>query len=166
MPWAERHDRSRAARRAPRYGLPFALYPTRWVHWLVILFIALAASAVAGWWSPTTLDQTLQKLADGPGVRESFERWAKGRGEAMFLIFGFMLLGPVAGAAALLVLLFLQSVLVGLFNPIEQAYNLPDGLAKLTASVLVLAGLYLTRELWSPSLFWVLGLAARAYLAV
>ena len=134
---------------------------TRSVQWVVVLLVALVATALSlGWFAP--VKGVLASLAAHADAQDAFRDPHTGRTDALIMLVSFSLLTPFALLVGILALTFVMIAALLVTEPFFRALHLPSWLCL----PLVLGGVawaaYGVRETWLPPLLYVLGLAARA----
>lgn len=130
----------------------------RWPHWVLLSLGLLYAASFFGLFS--FMDQVLHGLAGNPEATSNVYR-DTGQGEALVLVFAFMLLTPVAIGIALLVPLILSGAFAAFLH---RATRLPV-LAGTLLFWIALGGVaYLFQEHWWPQARWFVNLVARGFL--
>src|SRR2546429_7531213 len=94
-------------------------------HWIFLGACVLFLASYSGFISWGKVAQALERLADQPAVRERVST-PIGRGEAIVTSFMFILLTPLAIAAALGVGAFLGAVGAGVIPTIPPVRDAPD----------------------------------------
>lgn len=137
----------------------------RWYNWLLFAAGILLVASYYGLLSWAPLEETIERLASHPGTRSAFQT-ASSRQEALFVIFAFLLLTPLASLVALFVLASGLAMVLGLLGPVTRTVGISD---KVLALVVVAAAgvvAYARVETWWPWVRWTAGLVARAFIAV
>ena len=153
-----------AFRTATAYGIamwPFAA--VRWRHWILLALCVAFLASYLGFISWGKVEQALERLADQPSVRERLAS-PIGRGEAIVTSFMFVLLTPVALAAAGGIVAFVAAVVAGLLRTVVPVRDLPDWLFASTAYVALGVAAWIERGLWLDAVWEFVGLIARALL--
>jgi hypothetical protein len=132
-------------------------------HWIFLGACVLFLLSYFGFISWGKVSQALERLADQPAVRERFST-PIGRGEAIVTSFMFVLLTPLAIAAALGVVAFLGAIGAGILRAILPLRDVPDYVFLTTAYVGVIVGIWLTRAYWTGPAWEFVGLIAKAIL--
>src|SRR5215470_20364291 len=94
-------------------------------HWIFLGACILFLLSYSGFISWGKVAQALERLADQPAVRERFAT-PIGRGEAIVTSFMFVLLTPLAIAAALGIVAFLGAIGAGILRTILPLRDAPD----------------------------------------
>lgn len=137
----------------------------RWYNWLLLLGGALVVGGYFGLVSLAPLDEALQRVAGSSKVGDVFQH-AGGRQEALFVLFTFLLLTPLAVLVGLFMIVFAFAILMALVGPVTRSFGVPDGA---TSALLVLGAgalAYVKADAWLPPFQLVLGLVVRAFLVV
>ena len=130
----------------------------RWPHWVLLTLMVLYGASYLGLMS--YMDQALNALAGDPAATASVYRDTL-QGEALVLVFGFMLLTPIAIALALLVPLILSGAFAAFLN---RATNLPVYAGTLLFWIALGVVAYFLREHWYPQAQWFVNVMARGFL--
>jgi hypothetical protein len=132
-------------------------------HWIFLGACVLFLLSYFGFISWGKVAQALERLADQPAVRERFAT-PIGRGEAIVTSFMFVLLTPLAIAAALGVVAFLGAIGAGIIRTILPVRDAPDYVFLAIAYVAVIVGVWLARDYWKGPAWEFIGLIAKAIL--
>jgi len=132
-------------------------------HWIFLGACVLFLASYSGFISWGKVAQALERLADQPAVRERFST-PIGRGEAIVTSFMFILLTPLAIAAALGVVAFLGAIGAGTIRTILPVRDAPDYVFLVIAYVGVFIGIWLLRGVWKGPAWELVGLIAKAIL--
>ena len=132
-------------------------------HWILLGVSVLFLASYSGFVSWGKVAQALEYLADQPAVRERFAT-PIGRGEAIVTSFMFILLTPLAIAAALGVVAFLGAIGAGIIRTILPVRDAPDYVFLVIAYVGVFIGIWLLRDVWKGPAWELVGLIAKAIL--
>ena len=132
-------------------------------HWVFLGACVLFLLSYFGFISWGKVALALERLADQPAVRERFST-PIGRGEAIVTSFMFVLLTPLAIAAALGVVAFLGAIGAGVLRAILPVRDVPDYIFLTMAYVVVFIGIFLARGLWMGPAYEFIGLIAKAIL--
>lgn len=132
-------------------------------HWIFLGVCVLFLLSYFGFISWGKVSQALERLADQPAVRERFST-PIGRGEAIVTSFMFVLLTPLAIAAALGIVAFLGAIGAGIIRAVLPVRDVPDYVFLTIAYVGVFIVIFLTRALWSGPAYEFIGLIAKAIL--
>jgi hypothetical protein len=130
----------------------------RWPHWVLLTLVVLYGLSYLGLMA--FMDQMLNALAGSPESTANVYR-DTGQGEALVLVFAFMLLTPVAIALVLLVPLILSGAFAAFLN---RATNIPVIVGTLCFWVALGIGAFLFREHWWPQAQWFVNVMARGFL--
>src|SRR5438093_11092180 len=103
-------------------------------HWVLLGFSVLFLLTYSGFVSWGKVELALEYLADQPAVRQRFAT-PIGRGEAIVTSFMFVLLTPLALAAAGGVVAFIAAIVAGILRMLMPLRDLPDGVLVGVASV-------------------------------
>jgi hypothetical protein len=132
-------------------------------HWIFLGACVLFLASYSGFISWGKVAQALERLADQPAVRERFAT-PIGRGEAIVTSFMFVLLTPLAIAAALGIVAFLGAIGAGILRALLPLRDAPDYVFLTVAYLGVLIGVWLARGYWTGPAWEFLGLIAKAIL--
>lgn len=146
------------------YGI--AMWPLNLLkrrHWIVLAICFLFLASYTGFVSWAKVAQALGQLADQPAVRERFAT-PIGRGEAIVTSFMFVLLTPLALAAAGGVVALVGAIGAGILRAIFPLRDLPQWIFIGAAYVGVAITVWLLRGLWTGPAWEFLGLIAKAIL--
>lgn len=132
-------------------------------HWLLLALCVVFLASYFGFITWTKVEQALEYLADQPAVRERFAT-PIGRGEAIVTSFMFVMLTPLALAAAGGILTFVAAVVAGVLRALVPVRDLPDWLYLAVAYGAMLVGAWVEREMWVGPAWEFVGLIARALL--
>src|SRR5881296_3645728 len=116
-------------------------------HWILLALCFLFLASYSGFVSWAKVAQGLEQLADQPAVRQRFAT-PIGRGEAIVTSFMFVLLTPLALAAAAGVIAFIGAIGAGILRTVLPLRDLPDWIFLSSAYVGVGIALWLLRGLW------------------
>jgi hypothetical protein len=106
------------------------------------------------------VEQELEWLAGTPEATSNVYR-DTGQGEALVVVFAFLLLTPVAGVVALAIPLFLSAAVAAFLN---RATRLPVFAGTVLFWVVLLTVAFLFQEYWWPQVRWFVNLLARGFL--
>jgi hypothetical protein len=132
-------------------------------HWIFLGACVLFLLSYYGFVSWGRVGPALEHLADQPAVRERFST-PIGRGEAIVTSFMFILLTPLAIAAALGVIAFFGAIGAGILRTVLPLSDVPDYVFLSVAYVGVFVGVWLARGYWTSYAWEFVGLIARALL--
>ena len=132
-------------------------------HWIFLGACVLFLASYSGFISWGKVAQALERLADQPAVRERFAT-PIGRGEAIVTSFMFVLLTPLAIAAALGIVAFFGAIGAGILRAVLPLRDVPDYVFLTIAYVGVLVGIWLARAYWTGPAWEFVGLIAKAIL--
>src|SRR5437899_5886928 len=128
-------------------------------HWIFLGACVLFLLSYFGFISWGKVAQALERLADQPAVRQRFAT-PIGRGEAIVTSFMFVLLTPLALAAAGGVVAFIGAIVAGILRMLMPLRDLPDWVFVGVAYVGIVIGAWLARDLWIGPVWEFLGLIA------
>jgi len=133
----------------------------RWRHWFVF---GLGLVAVAGYFGLITaarVESVLERLAaQSESAGQVFGQDA-GRAEALFIVFAFLFLTPVAFAMAAFVPLFASAMFAEFVFSVTR---LPQAAGALFFWTVLAVAAWMKVEAWLPWLQWLGSLIARAFL--
>ena len=132
----------------------------RWPHWVLLSLGLLYLASYFGLVSVGRVEQELEWLAGNPEATANVYR-DTGQGEALVVVFAFLLLTPVAGAVALAVPLFMSAAVAAFLN---RTTRMPVVAGTVLFWIVLLAGAYLFQEHWWPQAKWFINLLARGFL--
>jgi hypothetical protein len=132
-------------------------------HWIFLGACVLFLASYSGFISWGKVAQALERLADQPAVRERFAT-PIGRGEAIVTSFMFVLLSPLAIAAALGIVTFLGAIGAGILRAVLPLREVPDYVFLAIAYIGVSIGIWLARAYWIGPAWEFVGLIAKAIL--
>ena len=132
-------------------------------HWILLALCFLFLASYSGFVSWAKVAQGLEQLADQPAVRQRFAT-PIGRGEAIVTSFMFVLLTPLALAAAGGVVAFLGAIGAGILRMIVPFRDLPQSIFLGTAYLGIAIAVWLLRDLWIGPVWEFVGLIAKAIL--
>src|SRR5438093_9011938 len=132
-------------------------------HWIFFGASLLFLLSYSGFISWAKVSQALERLADQPAVRERFAT-PIGRGEAIVTSFMFVLLTPLALAAAGGVVAFVGAIGAGIIRMFVPFRQLPDWFFLGAAYVGIVIGIWLARDWWIGLVWELVGLIAKAIL--
>jgi len=132
-------------------------------HWIFLGLCVLFLASYTGFISWGKVAEALEYLADQPAVRQRFAT-PIGRGEAIVTSFMFVLLTPLALAAAAGLLAFLGAIGAGILRSIVPVRDLPDWIFLGSAYTAIVITIFLLRSLWTGPAMEVVGLVAKAIL--
>ena len=132
-----------------------------WTQWMLFGFGCLFLATYFGFISLGVLEELLDHLA-GPSERTA-GMFTPGleRAEALFLMFAFLLLTPLAAFFGLLLPLFLSAVTSTFLSRTAQV---PDAAGALLFWIAAAVAAWLTLDQWWPHATWFVALLARAFL--
>jgi hypothetical protein len=132
-------------------------------HWIFLGACVLFLLSYFGFIGWGKVGQALEHLADQPAVRERFST-PIGRGEAIVTSFMFILLTPLAIAAALGVIAFFGAIGAGILRTVLPLRDAPDYVFLTVAYVGVFIAVWLARGYWTGYAWEFMGLIAKAIL--
>lgn len=144
-----------------------------WIKWLLLLVTALFFTRIWRQIPFERAERLVRWLADQPGLADKFQDRSYRTPEALFILLAFLLLTPLVGLLAFLLLQFASTIGEGVLESIGSLFGVRARESRarflvvrvmMFAAVLVI--LYSGSDMWLPRVQWLLGLVARAYLAV
>src|SRR5438093_10139142 len=117
-------------------------------HWVLLGFSVLFLLTYSGFVSWGKVELALEYLADQPAVRERFAT-PIGRGEAIVTSFMFVLLTPLALAAAGGVIAFIGAIAAGILRTILPLRDLRDWVFITAAYVAIAIAVWFLRGFWT-----------------
>jgi hypothetical protein len=132
-------------------------------HWILLGVSVLFLLTYTGFVSWGKVELALEYLADQPAVRQRFAT-PIGRGEAIVTSFMFVLLTPLALAAAGGVVAFVGAIGAGILRMFLPLRDLPDWVFVGAAYIGIIIGVWLARDWWIGPVWEFLGLIAQAIL--
>src|SRR5882672_1267708 len=132
-------------------------------HWILLGVSVLFLLTYSGFISWGKVELALEYLADQPAVRQRFAT-PIGRGEAIVTSFMFVLLTPLALAAAGGIVAFIGAIGAGILRMFMPLRDLPDWIFLGAAYIGIVIGVWLARDWWTGPVWELLGLIAKAIL--
>ncbi len=132
-------------------------------HWVLLVTSFIFLLTYGGFISWGKVAQALEYLADQPAVRERFAT-PIGRGEAIVTSFMFVLLTPLALAAAGGIVAFIGAIGAGILRTFMPMRDLPDWVFLGVSYIGIGFGVWLARDWWIEPVWELLGLIAKAIL--
>ena len=132
-------------------------------HWILLGVSVLFLLTYSGFISWGKVALALEYLADQPAVRQRFAT-PIGRGEAIVTSFMFVLLTPLALAAAGGIVAFIGAIGAGILRMFMPLRDLPDWIFLGAAYIGIVIGIWLARDWWTGLVWEFLGLIAKAIL--
>src|SRR5256885_7769770 len=132
-------------------------------HWILLGVSVLSLLTYGGFVSWGKVALALEALADQPAVRQRFAT-PIGRGEAIVTSFMFVLLTPLALAAAGGVIAFIGAIAAGILRTILPLRDLRDWVFITAAYVAIAIAVWFLRGFWTGPAWEFLGLIAKAIL--
>jgi hypothetical protein len=131
-----------------------------WPQWVIFSLGLLYLASYFGLIGLGRVEQELEWLAGSPEATSSIYQ-GSGQAEALFMVFAFLFLTPVAAVIALFVPLFLSAVVAAF---LERTVRLPVvvGTVLFWLVLLTVAGVY--SDHWWPHAQWFVNLLARGFL--
>jgi hypothetical protein len=132
-------------------------------HWIIVGVFVLFLASYTGFIGWGKVNQTLERLADQPAVRERFAT-PIGRGEAIVTSFMFVLLTPLVLAAFAGVVAFAGAIGAGVLRVIVPLRDLPQWIFYGVAYIGIALTVFLLRDHWTGRVYEFMGLIAKAIL--
>src|SRR2546422_3492196 len=132
-------------------------------HWILLGISVLFLLTYSGFISWGKVALALGYLADQPAVRQRFAT-PIGRGEAIVTSFMFVLLTPLALAAAGGIVAFIGAIGAGILRTFMPMRDLPDWVFLGVSYIGIGFGVWLARDWWIEPVWELLGLIAKAIL--
>lgn len=107
------------------------------------------------------LEEALDSLAKRQESTATLFSKPGGQGEALYVVFVFIFLTPVAAAFVLIVPLFGSAVFA---EVMRNTLRVPEAISTLLFLVVIAVVLWVSRAAWAPSAEWFMGVLARALL--
>ncbi len=137
---------------------------TRWSHWVLLVLVVIFVMSYFGLVSWGQIGDALESLAEHPRGAQIF--YAKiDRSDAIFMVFMFLLLTPLALIAIGTLIAFIGAVLTGFFEAMYHRPGMPDWISTLSVYLLLAVVALLTRSVWSPHAVGLASLIARSMIA-
>lgn len=133
-------------------------------HWILLALVVLFLLGYGGLISWGRVEEALESLAGTSSGATIFQAKID-RADAIFIVFMFLMLTPIAVIAAGAVLAFVSAVLAGVLEAFLRTPGVPDWVFSATVYLLLVVVAYFTRGLWLPEAQGFLSLVARAVLA-
>jgi len=137
---------------------------TRWSHWVLLVLVVIFVMSYFGVVSWGQIGDALESLAEHPRGAQIF--YAKiDRSDAIFMVFMFLLLTPIALVAIGFLIAFIGAVLTGFLEATYHRPGMPDWISTLCVYLLLAVVALLTRSVWSPHAVGLASLIARSMIA-
>jgi len=133
-------------------------------HWILMILGVLFLLSYGGLLSWGRVEEALESLAATSSGAPIFQAKVD-RADAIFIVFMFLMLTPIAVLAAGAVLAFVSAVLAGGLESLLRTPGTPDWVFNAAVYVLFLVVAYFTRGVWLPEAKGFVSLVARAVLA-
>ena len=133
----------------------------RWSHWLLLVFIVGFLVSYFGFVSWGRLGDAIESLAERPAGAQVFHEKID-RADAIFMVFVFSFLTPLALIAAFGLIAFIGTVFAGVLESIYHRPGMPDWISTVIVYVVLAAVAYATRAVWLPHAQGLASLVARA----
>lgn len=141
---------------------PFTVLDRR--HWFLMGLVALFLATYFGLLSWGRIEESLEALAAHTSGAPVFQARVD-RADAIFIVFMFLFLTPMALVAAAGAVAFVGAVLAGFLESLVRRPGMPDWVFTLVVYLTLSVAAYVTRSLWVPQADGFLSLIARAILA-
>jgi len=136
----------------------------RWSHWVLLVLVVIFLMSYFGLVSWGKIGDAIESLAENPRGAAIF--YAKiDRSDAIFMVFMFLLLTPLALIAIGTLIAFIGAVLTGFFEAMYHRPGMPDWISTLSVYLLLAVVALLTRSVWSPHAVGLASLIARSMIA-
>ncbi len=137
------------------------LYPNKPSHWILLVLGVLFLVTYFGLLTWGQVGDALEALAGNPAGAQVFHARVD-RADAIFMVFMFLMLTPMAIVAGAALIAFAGAVLAGFLESFVRWPGMPDwALTGVVYLILVVLGVF-TRGLWGPEVQGFLSLIARA----
>jgi hypothetical protein len=133
-------------------------------HWLLLVLVALFLFTYFGLLSWGRIEESLESLAAKPSGAKVFYAKVE-RADAMFIVFMFLMLTPIALAAVGGLIAFIGAVLAGFLESLVRAPGIPDWMFTGVVYVALIGAGYLSRAIWAPQAQGFFSLIARSVVA-
>lgn len=133
-------------------------------HWFLMALIVLFLFTYFGLLSWGQVQDSLESLAEHPKGAKLFQAKVD-RADAIFIVFMFLMLSPLALVAVASGIAFVGAVLAGFLESLLRSAGLPDWIFNLVVYLALTVAAYFTRAVWLPQVEGFLSLLARAILA-
>jgi hypothetical protein len=138
--------------------------PGRVWHWIILVALVLLLVSYFGLLSWGRLGQALEALANTPSGAQVFHVKID-RADAIFMVFAFLIMTPIAVVATVSLVAFIGSVLTGLLEAVYHRPGMPDWVTTLLVYLILAVAAFFTRSLWFPHARGLASLIARAMIA-
>lgn len=137
---------------------------TRWSHWVLLVLVVIFLMSYFGVVSWGKIGDAIESLAEHPRGAQIF--YAKiDRSDAIFMVFMFLLLTPLALIAIGTLIAFIGAVLTGFLEAMYHRSGMPDWISTLSVYLLLAVVALLTYSVWSPHAVGLASLIARSMIA-
>ncbi len=130
-------------------------------HWIILGLGAVAVALYLGLLRSARVESVLEQLADQSQTTAALFAQDGGRGEALVIVFGFLLLTPVAFAMIAFVPLFTSGIVAEFLFSVARV---PHAVGSVAFFIVITLLAWLKVEAWLPSIQWLGSLIARAFL--
>jgi len=132
-----------------------------WSHWLLLVFVVAFLLSYFGFVSWGRLGDAIESLAEKPAGAKVFHEKID-RADAIFMVFVFSFLTPLALVAAFGLVAFVGAVLAGTLESMYHRPGMPDWISTLVVYLVLAVAAYVFRAMWVPHLQGLASLVARA----
>lgn len=133
----------------------------RWPQWLLFGLALVAVASYLGLISFGGVEAGLERLAGPPEATASVFEDSTGSAEALFIVFGFLLLAPVALIVVASVPMAMSAVVAAYLN---RMVGLPVAVTTLVIWLIAALAAIMVADAWLPWVKWSGQLVARAFL--
>ncbi len=133
-------------------------------HWVLLGLVVLFLFTYFGLLSWGRVEDALESLAAYSSGAKVFQATVD-RADAIFIVFMFLMLTPMAVVAVGAIIAFIGTVLAGFLESLVRTPGMPDWIFTLVVYLALAVAAYLTRGTWLPQAQGFLSLVARAILA-
>lgn len=136
----------------------------RRAHWLLLLLGVLFLFSYFGLLSWGRIEESLESLAAKPSGAKVFHANVD-RADAIFIVFMFLMLTPIALAAVAGLIAFVGAVLAGFLESLVRVSWVPDWVVTGFVYCALIGAGYLSRAIWAPQAQGFFSLLARSVVA-
>jgi len=133
-------------------------------HWVLLGLVVLFLFTYFGLLSWGRVEDALESLAAYSSGAKVFQATVD-RADAIFIVFMFLMLTPMAVVAVGAIIAFIGTVLAGFLESLVRTPGMPYWIFTLVVYLALAVAAYLTRGTWLPQAQGFLSLVARAILA-
>lgn len=139
----------------------FRISAWRWPQWMLFFLGLCYLAFYFGFVSLGQVEHELERLGAQSPDATAILSGETGRGEALFIVFAFLFLTPVAVVIAASTPLFLSAATAAFLN---RLIRLPEVVGSLLFWIVLVGVAWVERAQWLPWGQWLLSLVARAFL--